>query len=243
MARSAVTAMRVARSSSRATSARVVASSPRVTTPIAPCATAGSKASGARIASSGTVMSRRRKPASASRVASSSPASSLASRVPTLPRSSTISRSGLWCSSWAWRRTAAVPTIAPRGRSAIRRIAPSRDATIRTSRGSARGSNAAIARAGGSQVGTSFIECTARSMRSSSSASSSSLVNRPLPPMSASARSRTWSPELRIATISSPSGSAPAPISPARTWFAWIRASGLPRVPMRRVGEGAMRAF
>ena len=51
-------------------------------------------------------------------------------------------------------------------------------------------------------VGMSLIECTARSMRPSSNASSISLVNRPLPPISASGRSWMTSPVVVMATMS-----------------------------------------
>ncbi len=48
----------------------------------------------------------------------------------------------------------------------------------------------------------SFEECTARSMAPASSASSISLVNRPLPPASASGRSWIMSPVVRMILIS-----------------------------------------
>ena len=52
----------------------------------------------------------------------------------------------------------------------------------------------------------SLAECTARSIAPATSASSISLVNRPLPPASASGRSWMRSPVVRIATISIRSG-------------------------------------
>ena len=70
------------------------------------------------------------------------------------------------------------------------------------SRGSSRGRSAAIESPAGRSTGTSFIECTARSMASFSSASSSSLTNRPLPPASASGRSWMRSPVVLTVTIS-----------------------------------------
>jgi hypothetical protein len=79
----------------------------------------------------------------------------------------------------------------------------------------------------------SFIECTAMSMVPSSSASSISRVNRPLPPMSFSARSWTASPVTLITTISNASsGRVWAAIRRSRVSCAWARASGEPRVPI-----------
>ena len=54
---------------------------------------------------------------------------------------------------------------------------------MKASRASSRGKNADSTRPGGSTVGMSFDECTARSMAPLSSASSISLVNSPLPPV------------------------------------------------------------
>src|SRR6266568_2602342 len=50
----------------------------------------------------------------------------------------------------------------------------------------------------GRRIGTSFAECTARSARPSSSAASSSLTKRPLPPIWASGRSTIRSPRVVI---------------------------------------------
>ena len=77
-------------------------------------------------------------------------------------------------------------------------------------------------------------------MAPASSASSISLVNRPLPPASASGRSRIMSPVVRM--ISSAIRSAAMPWAAARrsrTWEAWASASGLPRVPIRSAAAGA----
>ena len=54
----------------------------------------------------------------------------------------------------------------------------------------------------------SLAECTARSIRPSSRASSISLVNSPLPPASASGRSVMRSPVVRIGTTDSTVGRA-----------------------------------
>ena len=125
-------------------------------------------------------------------MASKIPASSFASRVSTLPRRRTTSRSARARITCACRRTELVPIRAPFGKSANDFALCERNA----SRGSSRGSNAAMPSPSGKIVGTSFIEWTARSMRPSSSASPSSLVKRPLPPASASERSWIRSPDV-----------------------------------------------
>src|SRR3954470_13175876 len=56
----------------------------------------------------------------------------------------------------------------------------------------------ASAKPAGRSMGTSLSECTARSARPSSRATSSSLTNRPLPPTLLSDRSRIWSPRVVI---------------------------------------------
>ena len=170
-------------------------------------------------------------PASARMVASISPASSLRSRVSTLPRSGTTRRSPRKCLAIACRRSEAVPSVAPCGSSAS-------EAALRlmnTSRGSSRSRQAASIKPGCEKVGMSLAECTAKSIRRSSSASSISLVNRPLPPTSASGRSWMASPEVRIMTSSIAASSTPsAPASRARTVRACTSASGLPREPIRK---------
>ena len=117
------------------------------------------------------------------------------------------------------RRTDDVPTRAPSLRSAMRRAR----VAISASRGSSRGSTAAMAMPGARCNSMSFMEWTARSMRPSSSAASISLVNRPLPPTSASGRSVTASPEVRIARVSTrarlgqaPDGRRPGARAPRR---------------------------
>ena len=64
----------------------------------------------------------------------------------------------------------------------------------KASRGFSRAEMAASTKPSGITIGTSFIECTARWALPSCIATSSSLMNRPLPPISASGRSRIWSP-------------------------------------------------
>ena len=92
--------------------------------------------------------------------------------------------------TWAARRSEAVPTTAP-----ARQLGnAARPRAISASRGSARGSTAAITSPSGRTVGMSFIEWTAMSIRPASRPASISLVNSPLPPISASVRSWMRSP-------------------------------------------------
>ena len=78
------------------------------------------------------------------------------------------------------------------------------------------------------------MECTARSISPASSASSISLVNRPLPPTSASGRSWMRSPEVRMTHTSTSCRPAPCAASRrSRTSCACASASGDPRVPIR----------
>ena len=167
--------------------------------PMAPWATAGSMSSVARTVLAASARPRRLSPASASNVASISPRPTLSRRVPILPRRGTTITSGRRCSTWAPRRSEAVPTTAPEGRPS--RPPPWRE--IQASRGSSRSSTQEITVPDATSVGTSFIECTARSMRPSSRAMSISLVNKPLPPISARDRSRIASPVVRITSTSS----------------------------------------
>jgi len=231
-ARSAATRVAERGSSRAATRARVAASSLRISRPMAPWATAGSISSGESSAVTRSTMPSRRSPAMASSVASTCPSSSLRSRVCTLPRSGKTSRSGRSSSTCAWRRREAVPTTLPAGRPA--RLSPRRAKSA--SRGSSRGRIAARLRPSGSQVGTSFMEWTATSMRPANSASSISLVKRPLPPISARVRSCTRSPVVLMTTISMAPSAASSPCACARrsrTSCAWASASALPRVPRR----------
>src|SRR6185312_8665575 len=214
----------------RASASSVRVSSARASMPMAPCPTAGKNSSALMTAVACCVRPSRRKPASASSVASTSPASSFASRVSTLPRSGTTERSGRSRLAIAWRRSDAVPSTAPCGRS--RKVFALR--LMKASRASSRSRHAASINPGCDTVGMSFDECTARSTRRSSSASSISLVNRPLPPTSDNGRSWILSPEVRMITSSTASSASPkATASRARTVRACTSASGLPRVPRR----------
>jgi hypothetical protein len=97
-----------------------------------------------------------------------------------------------------------------------------------------------MTRPAGCQAGMSFIECTARSIVPAMSASSISLVKRPLPPTWASGRSCTASPVTRITTMAKASSGRPvAARRRSRASCACASASGEPRVPMR-MGSGDM---
>ncbi len=138
MARSAAAQAALAGSFSGARSRRTLSSPARQATASMPCPTAGSMISRARISLARCARPRRSRPQSASKVASTSPASSFLSRVSALPRNGTILRSGRRRNSWAWRRSEAVPTTAPRGNASRR--PPLRDNSA--SRGSSRVSTA-----------------------------------------------------------------------------------------------------
>src|SRR5918993_821410 len=86
---------------------------------MAPWPTAGRKSSVSSTAVTCPARPSRRRPASARSVASTSPRSSFASLVPTLPRRRVTRRSGLRRRSCAWRRSDADPTTAPCGRSVM----------------------------------------------------------------------------------------------------------------------------
>ena len=104
--------------------------------------------------------------------------------------------SGRRVSSCAWRRRLDVPTMLPRGSS-------SNDAYVletKASRGSSRSQIQKRPRPSGKSMGTSFIECTAMSASFSSSAVSSSLTNKPLPPIFDSGESSSLSPRLTMGT-------------------------------------------
>ena len=111
---------------------------------------------------------------------------------------------------------------------------------ISASRASSRRSVQASTMPGGSSVSRSFSEWTAKSMRRSASASWISFENRPLPPISASERSCTVSPVVRM-TCSSNTSSLLKPGASTGQKLAsrrmntrvCTRASGEPRVPTR----------
>src|SRR5579883_48882 len=210
--------------------ARVDRSSARVSIATTPCPTAGKNSSTGKMLLAASTSPSRLRPASASSVASTAPSFSLRRRVSTLPRIGTTSISLRNRFTRACRRSEAVPTTAP-GASSCRNLA---ERPMKTSRGSSRGKTAVRTKPSGSTVGTSLAECTAKSIVRRSSASSISLVNRPLPPASASVRSWITSPVVRMMVSGKCSTSRPrAAASCACTILAWASASGLPRVPIR----------
>ena len=191
--------------------------------PRAPCPGAGITSSGSRTEALPPKPSRS-SPAIASSAASSpSRVSTLRTRVGTLPRSGTTSRSGRRKRTCAMRRRLDVPTRAPGASS-------SRDFPLTSaSRGSCRTGIAPSCRPAGRVVGRSLSECTATSMRPPCSASSISFVKKPLPSSSCSGRSTSASPRVLMTTISARTPSVP---SRSRTHSACQRASWLPRVPI-----------
>src|SRR5690554_5821033 len=100
--------------------------------------------------------------------------------------------------------------------------------------GSSRSQIATSPRPSGNAMGTSFMECTARSARPSSMASSSSFTNRPLPPIFASGTSRILSPWVLILTSSTVMLSCSRSSSDLMN-SACHSARALLRVAMRRV--------
>src|SRR5690606_1681623 len=109
----------------------------------------------------------------------------------------------------------------------------------KASAGSARSSTAGSTKPGSSSIGTSLSECTAQSASPRSIAISSSLRNRPLPPIAASERSSTSSPRVLsgTSTTSRPGGAAGRRAAPCALCH---RARGLFRVAMRRVSMRAL---
>ena len=168
----------------------------------------------------------RSSPAAARKVASTSPANTRLSRVATLPRIGTAWTSGRRRSNCAVRRGEEVPTRAPCDRAA------SETAPINRSRTSARSRQAAMTSATGRSLSTSFNEWTEAWVVPASSARSSSLVHRALPPISASGRSWMRSPMVRISWRTTLPVSQPcAASSAAATMRAWARARGEALVP------------
>ena len=205
--------------------------------PIAPCEAAGNISS---IAIGVPVSDRpkRSSPAAANKVAVNSPLATFAIRVATLPLIGAVRKSGRSAFNCAARRGLDVPTSAFCGSVAIE------SAPINRSRTSARGSIAAIWKISGRTVSTSFIECTAMSMVESISARSSSLVHKALPPISASGRLWSLSPDDNIGTRCTVSAAHPcAAHKAALVISACAKASGEDRVPIRKgwEAEGVMR--
>ena len=180
--RSAVTAVNESGSFNASTSCLVWASSVLVMMARAPWPGAGSQAVRSSHSLTRRASPSRVSPAPAKMMASNCPSSSFRSLVSTLPR---IVRGVTSCRNapnMATRRSELVPTTAPSFSESSVVAIPS--GPTRTSRGSTRLGVAAIHKPSGNRVGRSFREWTARSTRSLRSASSSSRVKRPLPPIS-----------------------------------------------------------
>ena len=190
-------------------------------------------------------------------MASASPAPAWPAGCRRCRAASETSRSGRRCSAWAWRRrlrgaeTRALRQVVERSaRSAERR---------RRAGPRARGWRRCT-RPSGSCAGMSFSEWMAQSMRPSSRASSISLVNRPLPPISSRRRSWTRSP---VVVIDAPRPRAASSAAPRRAprrsplhhaglgqgqlgaagadadAVAWARDGGLPRAQREAPAIGA----
>mmetsp|Transcript_20384 Transcript_20384/g.78317 ORF Transcript_20384/g.78317 Transcript_20384/m.78317 type:complete len:398 (-) Transcript_20384:23-1216(-) len=180
--------------------------------------------------------------ASPSAPSNASGSSSFRMRVCRLPRTVSQRSSGQPRRMNAWRRSDEVPTRDPAGRS-------DRDETpaamcflekTTTSRGSSRALMAAMARPGGSCVGTSLRECTATSQAPHSSHVSSSLVNSPgdAAASSASGLSSFRSPSVALVrmSISMPGNRFS---SRALTCIVWTMASSDLREPSTILARGA----
>ena len=232
-ARSAVTAARVAGSSTAdrrcanhgpCASAAVVAS-----TASAPWAGAGSITSTGSSSLITASLPTRSSPEAARTTASRSASGPSArfSRVSTLPRIATTSRSGRARSSWAARRGEPVPTRAPSGSCA--RVIPSRAHSA--SRGSSRGGAQVSVISSSGAVGRSFQEWTTTSTSPSSSACRTAVTNTPVPPICARGLVRSRSPWVETWTSST---SWPVPsVTAAPTCPDWVSASSEARVPIR----------
>ncbi len=113
-------------------------------------------------------------------------------RVWTFPRKFTTLIVGFIANNWAHRRRDADPTTEPFGRSLIVLYFLQMNTSLVSSLSKLHGRMVPS----GSQVGTSFIECTQISTEPSSKATSSSFVNKPLPPISDKAWFKILSPYI-----------------------------------------------
>ncbi len=163
----------------------------------------------------------------ASTTASSSPSTTLRTRVSTLPRTGTTSRSGRSARSCAARRGEPVPTEAPAG--SVATVPPSRATS--TSRASSRGGTAARRRPSAGAVGRSLSEWTARSASPRSTASRTAETNTPTPPKDASGV--VWSTSPRVLTSTSTTSRSSRSRSASATRPDCVRASRLARVATR----------
>mmetsp|Transcript_44 Transcript_44/g.177 ORF Transcript_44/g.177 Transcript_44/m.177 type:complete len:289 (+) Transcript_44:329-1195(+) len=227
--------MRVSSWLSLAKNASCLSSPARQVIPMAPCATAGNISSVGMMTLACWARSMRFKPAIASKVQSTTSSLSLRMRDCTLPLKFTHLSVGNLYKSCDWRRRDAVPTTAPSGNCDKESYFKHKNASLTSSRGNMHGNTIPS----GKYVGTSFIECTAMSMRPSSKASSSSRVNKPLPPISANGWSKTLSPVVLMMQISNAPSSASSgkfSFNKSRVMYACASASGDPRVPIFTMG-------
>ena len=234
-ARSAAAAIRVCRWSTRAQTA--AASPPlRVSMAIAPWHGAGTKIRASSLSLMRPAAPMRSRPAQARSSPSTSPSSSLRSRVSTLPRSGTTISSGCNSRRKAARRALPVPMEAPLSSDPSPR--PSR--VTRASRQSARSRKAATSSPAMRSLGRSLAECTAASARPSEIASSSAALNHPSPSSRSTGVPGRSSPWARMTTVSRASTPAPRSVSTARAACATARR--LPRVASRRAPPGVTAA-
>jgi hypothetical protein len=187
----------------------------------APCAASGSRTSGSNRWPISAPRPSRSRPQAARTTASSPRSPRLRSRVSMLPRNGSIESVGSSASSCALRRADAVPTLIW-GRMA--------SAPQSASRGSSRSRYAPTDSPSGSIDVMSFAECTATSIRCSSSASSSSLTKTPREPISPNGFVRSLSPAVVIGTRAI---SIPGARRCEEASSACVSASLLPRLPIR----------
>ena len=154
--------------------------------PSAPCPGAGSITTGSSHSVICSVKPNPEYPAPAMTAASYSPLSTLRSRVSTLPRIERTLRSGCAANNCACRRKLLVPTTAP-----IVIMSPASGFCVRTITSRIFAAQIApIIKSAWLFYRRSLRECTAKSISPRRSASSSSAVNKPLPPISGKGRSR-----------------------------------------------------
>ena len=150
-----------------------------ISMPSAPCPAAGSACSSGMNERTRSFSPKRITPAAARMMASNCPSSNLRKRVSRLPRSAAIFKCGKRACNCAERRRLEVPTTAPAGKSSSEAYWLEMNASCAFSRAVTQAS----AKPSGRFIGTSLSECTAISAEPLCNATSSSLTNRPLPPI------------------------------------------------------------
>ena len=202
--------------------------------PKAPCPAAGSICSVSKMCRIRACKPNRLRPEAANTMPAYWPSSSLRKRVSKLPRSGSMRKSGRSARNNTVRRKLDVPTTAPAGKSSKR----ANCGETQASRGSSRSITQARAKPSGMSMGTSLSECTAKSARPSSKATSNSLTNKPLPPTLLSERSKIWSPWVVMPNSLT---LCPSCWSKAWTCSACHMANRLSRVAM--VNSSALKTF